>query len=324
MPQPRALPCALGLVAALALSAAAPAAAQTPTQPPEILAAPSGKVTEKTPITFRIRAAAGDATEGHWAATLDSGNFEQLELRPSAGDPAVYERTVKLHNDPIFAPQPNNDEIPDFAAPTVSGRLFPEEVAWRIAFFPDAKPSKAGDAATRTPKARFAFEHTYERRDYTGKPGLPSVSTRRIVLNESLGGVALTDRRKHVVKVWGDPFFGTDFFFDREEVWGRGTVTNGEPHAHGAVANVDYDQDSAAIIAIFGSGRRGLGKLRTAKGIHLGSTRGALTKAYPRAESYETEEGGLAGYFVEAKDGRTTSFGLRRGKVNQIVLRLEG
>jgi hypothetical protein len=320
MPTPRSLRRALILAAALALTTAAPALAQAP----EIITAPSGKTTEKTPITFRIRAAASDASTGHWAVTLDAGNFEQLELRPSPGDPAVYERTVKLKNDPVFAAQPNNDEIPDFDAPTVSARLFPDEVAWRIAFFPDAKPSRAGDAATRTPKAKFEYAHTYDRRDFTNKPGLPSFPTPKIVPNESLGGVALADRRKHVTKVWGDPFFATDFFFDREEVWGRGTVENGEPHVRGASASVDYDQDSAAVIAIFGSGKRGLGKLRTAKGIRLGSTRRELTKAYPRAEPYETEDNGLGGYFIEAKSGRTTSFGLRRGKVNQIVLRLGG
>jgi hypothetical protein len=313
-------PRTLGLAAALILLIAAPAAAKPPSAPPEVLVAPTEKANEKTPVTFRIRAAAGDVDKGHWAVILEAGNFEQLELEQTS-DPTVYERTVKLHNARAFAAQVRDTRIPDFDAPRVSARLFPPEVTWRVAFFPTGHRSPAGTRATRTAKATFGLEHTYERRDYTNEPGLPSFPTRRIVLHRSIGGVALGDRRTRVLRRLGEPFFGTDFYFNRIAVSGRGTVTDGQPRTEGDSASVDFDQHSAAIVAIYASDGGGLRKLRTDKGIHLGSTRRDVERAYRRAQPFEKENGGLAGYFVDGPGLTQTVFGLSRGKVDQIVVR---
>jgi hypothetical protein len=290
----------LALLAVLALAAPASAAA------PAILVGPAGTVDEKTPVTFRIQAAAGDQQRGHWAVSISSGNDAVLELKPTASDPSVYERTIRLHNDAVYAGT-RSDGTVDFSLPRVPDRIFPGTVEWSAVFFPDGERSATGDDQTRTATQSFEFDANTDRRTRVYKPHLPSAESHMIVPNRSIGGIRVNFTRKQVLKRWGRPFYSEDQFFDRTDDWGRGTVSNGGARLHGDYAEVYFDQDIAKTIEIdrIGDRPRAFSSWRTSKGIRFGSSLRAVEKAYPRVESLEDEDGNFTGVMLGGKTTET-------------------
>jgi hypothetical protein len=313
---------ALATAATLGAVPAAMAGAPAPTAPPEVLAAPSGTVTEETPVTVRIRAGAGDRNRGNWALLLESGNFVQVELKQGA-DSTVYERTFRLHNEHIYAAQPRNDEVPDFDMSAVTARIFGGTVKWRIAFFPDGRRSRDGDARTRTPEQTFEFAPTFQRRQHVDRPRLPSTRSRRIVPNKSIAGIALRARRSRVVGLWGTPFISDEMLFDRRDYYAKGSVEGDAPRTRGDEAGVEYDQDEAALIYLARPRQDpgGLGRLKTSRGIGLGSRGRALRRAYPRLIRNDREDEEPVSYTLQGRGGVETVFSMRRGRVSQILLR---
>jgi hypothetical protein len=296
MNHPRTVLRSAAFAAALAITAAGvnavAAQAAAPSAPPTVEAAPSGTVTEKTRITFRIKASAEDEQFGHWAAVLDSGNLGVVELKPTAAHPSVYERTIRIHNDRVFAAQAEAGDPPDFAAPEATARLFPPRVKWRVAFYPASKPSERGDARTRTPTRTLKFEPTFENREHVNKAGLPSFKTKLIVPNKSFAGISLGNRRRSVLNLFGSPFTSDESLFDRTDEYSRGSVEDQKRHYTGDDLEIEYDQESVALIAINRPSKDpgGLGKLKTKKGIGLGSTRAALLRAYPNIQQNDDDE----------------------------------
>lgn len=283
---------ALALLAPAAPATAKPAA--PPKAPPKVLAGPSGTtVDEKTPITFRIKAHAADEKVGRWAVFISGGNDEAIELVPRRGKPSVYERTVVLHNDKVYAAEARADDPFDFRRPRESGRIFPGTVTWRVAFYLTRKPSFKGVAGTRTATKAFDYAPTFEQRKHVNEPSLPRAKSTAIVPPKSIGGVKLGMSRRAVLGLWGAPFLSDESLFDRTDDWGlRGPDQDGQPATTGDVAEIDYDQDSVALVDLIrpDQGSRGLEGWKTSKGIGLGSTRAELLSAYPNIEQGDNDE----------------------------------
>jgi hypothetical protein len=310
--------CILAVVAC-----AGPAHASVPTVPPEVTAAPSGTVNEKTPITFTIKANPDDAADGHWAVLISAGNDEVLALRQSPYDASVYTRTIKLHNQRVYAGVRPKDDKVDFDAPLTASRMFPGDVTWRVAFFRNDKPSYRGEKNTRTATETFTLEHTFDERFHVNKPRLPRAAPHLIRPNRSIGGVKLGMSRRAVLKLWGNPFYSDEQMFERTDDWSRGTVSGGRPEFEGDYAEIYFDQDQVFTVGIVGSGE-GLREWHTPKGIRLGSTPREVRKAYPNAQNFENEDNSLSvDMFLEGKDGRNTVFGFSHRRLNQIELRAE-
>lgn len=299
--------------ALLLLAGVATAAAQAPGAPPEVLSAPAGTVDETTAVTFRIRAAAGDQQAGTWAVLLKSGNDGAVELKPTAGDPAVYERTFRLRLEKVFAAQRDSDFTFDFAAPETTAQLFPGTVTWRAVFFPAGEHSRSGDEATQTAEQTFEYKPTFESRHEDGEPALPHPRSRLIVPNSSIAGVRPGFSRSQVLKRWGAPSESDESLFERSDVWSAGRDDVG----------VEYDQDEVGLIYIHRprSHGGGLSGWKTSRGIGLGSSRRALLRAYPRARLSDEEDETLEVYTVRRK-GLSTVFDLdhRTHRIKQIAL----
>jgi hypothetical protein len=310
----------LAIVALLATAATATAAA--PTAPPTILAGPAGTVTDKTPITFRIQAAAADAQAGHWAVLISGGNDAVLELEPTASDPSVYERTIKLHNDAVYAGQRKDDTI-DFSLPRVPNRIFPGTIEWSAVFFPDSKRSTTGDARTRTDTQSFEFQANTDRQTRVYKPRLPSAKSHLIVPGKSIGGIRIGFTRRQVLRRWGQPFLSEDQFYDRTDDWARGTVSGGDARLRGDYGEIYFDQDIARTVEIGRPGSRPhtFSAWRTTKGIRLGAKVRAVEKAYPNAEPLEDEDGNFDGYSLAGKANETVFDFDRHGRLDLILLR---
>jgi hypothetical protein len=307
------------VVAAAVVLATTAVALAAPTAPPTVLVAPAGKVSEKTLLTFRIQASAEDAQAGHWGLLIEAGNEEVVELKPSAGDPSVYERSFRLRNGRNYVPgiAPDTDSPKDFGAPDVPSRMFDGPVTWEVAFFPNDPPSRLGEDSTRTAERKFTFRRVFVDRTHVGKPRLPRIRSHLIVPGRSIAGVALGDSRARALKLWGSPFVSDEQFFDRYDTWARGTRKKGHaPRFKGDQGYIHFDQEIVSQVEIF-KGRRsgGLGKLRTAKGIRLGSTSKQVQKAYPDVEPVEDEDSGRLSYWALDTHGVTTAFVLNKKRV---------
>ena len=311
------------LWAALGLGGAASAGAQPPAAPPEVLVAPAGTVDETTALTFRVRASAADQQHGRWAAVLKAGNDGAAELRPTAADPSVYERTFRLRNEKAFAGQRDSDYTFDFSLPETTAELFPGTVTWTVAFFPDGDHSRTGDPATQTAEQSFEYKPTFESRHEVGKPSLPRARSRLIVPNRSIGGVRPGFSRKQVLKRWGAPFVTDESLYERDDYWSEGRVKNGRPVARGDDVGITYDQDEVSLIYLHRPRAHpgGLSGWKTSRGIGLGSSRRAFRRAYPGAKLSDEEDETLEVYTLR-KNGVSTIFDFdhRTHRIKQIAL----
>jgi hypothetical protein len=253
---------------------------------------------------------------------VEGGNSEVVELVPTDA-PDVYERTILLRSQKVFAGVRTNDDTIDFALPDVTSRIFPGTITWSVVFFPASQHSTTGDSRTKTPDQTFEYKPTFGQRQQVHSPRVLRPISRKVTPNKSIAGIALGDARKKVLKQWKLPFVSDESLFDRTDTWSEGSIVKGDPRFVGDQADVEYDQDQVDLIELYRPRKNpgGLKALRTSKGIRLGSTRKAVVRAYPRAEVFEQEEGPQLDLILQGR-GVETVFGFdRKRRLNHILMR---